>query len=210
MEPPILSLLEERDEESAANGTARMRDFLERLVESAAKATGLVVGEAEPGRYLLVMPPLPQDELQRQIDAGLDLVLARLGARWQSPHVTDLGLRDLYAQAREPWLAARGIEELVRDGKIGVVTIFCHDWVYEICTNVATENGLDVRTPLAEYLKTGRIRLAGTNAFEVDVFTNLREMAANFDPIEHLVAKLLVLGDLGEDEALASRLKRDP
>lgn len=209
MEPTVLSLLDRREEELAAHGPSYLRAFLERLVEAAAKREGLVVGEAEPGRYLLVMPPLPERTIREQIDAGLDVVLARLAERWAEPHVTDLGLRELYARAREPWLAERGMEALVRDGKLGVVTIFCHDWVYEVCAHVAGEKGLEVRTPFEEYLRTGKVRVAGRNAFEVDVFANLREMAADFDPIDHLVAKLFVLGDLGDDDTLASRLERD-
>lgn len=209
MEPTVLSLLDRREEELAAHGPSYLRAFLESLVEAAAEAQGLVVGEAEPGRYLLVMPPLPERAIREQIDAGLDVVLARLAERWPEPHVTDLGLRELYARAREPWLAERGMEDLVRDGKIGVVTIFCHDWVYEVCAHVATEKGLDVRTSYEEYLRTGRLRVAGTNAFEVDVFANLRAMAADFDPIDRLVAKLYLLGDLGDDDTLASRLSKD-
>ena len=124
-EPPVLSLLgDER-----ALDPAILRNFLERLVEASATHEGLVVGEGEPGRYLLVMPPLPEREVRAQIDAGLDLVLGRLAKNWPSPHVTDWGLKESYAKARDAWLGPHGLEELVRDGKVGVVTIFCHDWV---------------------------------------------------------------------------------
>ena len=118
-DPPLLSLLEPPPE--SPGGPEGLRAFLERLVEAAAKHEGLVVGEAEPGRYLLVMPPLAQAAMQAEIDAGLDLVLGRLGARWPSPHVTDFGLRELYAKARDRWLDPRGMESLVQEGKIGVV-----------------------------------------------------------------------------------------
>lgn len=202
-EPLVLSLLEPGS--PPAEGAA-LRAFLERLVEAAAKRGGLVVGEAEPGRYLLVMPPLEAKALQAEIDAGLDVVLRRLGERWPAPHVTDLGLRELYPTAREPWLHRQGMEPLVQGGKVGVVTIFCHDWLYAVAAQVAAEHGLRVETPFEEYLRTGRVRYAGTNAFQLDVFANVREMAANFDPIDHLVAKLLVIAAVSKDEALAAKV----
>jgi hypothetical protein len=193
-------------DERARNPTA-LRSFLETLTAAVAQDGGLVVGEAEPGRFLLVMPALGTEQVRAQIDAGLELVLARLGTRWANPHVSDFGLRELYAGAREPWLARHGIEALVQDGELGVVTIFCHDWVYETCAKVATERGLTVQSPFEEYLRTGKLRVAAKNAFQLDVFANIREMAANFDPIDHVAAKLLVLAGLGADDTLASRLR---
>lgn len=200
--PPVLSRLDG----SADAGPGALRTFLEDLVAAAAKHGGLVVGEAEPGRYMLVMPPLAQSALQAQIDAGLDVVLAHLGARWPDPHVTDFGLRELYALARERWLDRAGLAGLVQDGKVGVVTIFCHDWLYGVCRQVAEEHGMAVPTPFEEYLRTGRLRVAGTNAFQLDVFANVREMAANFDPIDHLIAKVLVLAEVRDDASLTARV----
>jgi len=203
-DPPLLSLLEPPPE--SPGGPEALRTFLERLVEAAAKHAGLVVGEAEPGRYLLVMPPLAQATMQAEIDAGLDLVLVRLGARWPSPHVTDFGLRELYAKARDRWLDRLGMEALVRDGKIGVVSVFCHDWLYALCSQVAEDHGMAVPTPFEEYLRTGRLRVTGTNAFQIDVFASVQEMAANFDPIDHLIAKVLVLAQIREDATLTARV----
>ena len=203
--PPILSLLEGANGRPVADHQA-LRAFLERLVAAAAQQGGLVVGEAEPGRYVLVMTPLAPGAMQEQIDAGLDLVLGRLGTRWASPHVSDFGLRELYGKARDRWLDRRGMEALVVEGKIGVVTIFCHDWLYGLCRQVAQDRGMAVPTPFEEYLRTGRIRVTGTNAFALDVFANAREMAANFDPIDHLIAKVLVLAEIREDAALAARV----
>ena len=202
--PPMLSLLDPPPPE--AGGPEALRIFLERLVEAAATRTGLVVGEAEPGRYLLVMPPIAQDALKEQIDAGLDVVLDRLGRRWPMPHVTDFGLRELYASTGDGWLARHGMEALVREGKVGVVTIFCHDWLYGLAAQVAGEHGLRVETPFDEYLRTGKLRVAGRTAFQIDVFANAKEMAANFHPIDHLIAKVLVLAELSRDEALAARV----
>ena len=203
--PPIVSLLEP-GETPPSGGPEVLRTFLERLVEAAAKHGGLVVGEAEPGRYLLVMPPLAQAALQDQIDAGLDLVLRRLGQRWASPHVTDFGLKELYAQARDRWLERHGMEALVQDGKVGVVTVFCHDWLYGLCRQIAEDRGMAVPTSFEEYLRTGRLRVAGTNSFQLDVFANVREMAANFYPIDHLITKVLVLSELRENASLAARI----
>ncbi|TLZ48618.1 MAG: zinc ribbon domain-containing protein [Methanobacteriota archaeon] len=201
-EPPIVSRLAS----TAEAGPDALRDFLEELVATSAKSGGLVVGEAEPGRYLLVMPPLAPKAMQAQIDAGLDVVLGRLGKRWPSPHVTDFGLKELYESARGRWLDRHGIEALVQDGKVGVVTIFCHDWLYAVCRQVATEHGLAVPTTFEEYLRTGRIRVTGTNAFAIDVFANAKEMAANFDSIDHLITKVLVVAELREDATLAARI----
>ena len=184
-----------------------LRDFLETLVESAATQKELVIGEAEPGRYVLVSPPLDTAALREQIDGAVAHVLERLGQRWPAPHVTDFGLREMYANARDPWLARRGFEALVREGKLGVVTIFCHEWVYEVCVRVAAENGMGLRSPMEEYLRTGKIRLAGKNAFQLNVFTNLQDMAANFDPIDALAARVLVLAGIRDDETLAARLR---
>lgn len=204
MPPAFLSRLE--SEEGTSGGPGALRDFLETLVARAVEAHGLVVGEAEPGRYLLVMPPLEVARMQSEIDAGLDLVLDRLGRRWSSPRVTDFGLKELYAQAREHWLAPRRMEDLVREGKIGVVTILCHDWLYGIAAQVAAENGLRVETKFEEYLRTGRLRVAARTSFEIDVFANMREMAADFYPVDHLIAKVLVLAEVGRDETLAARV----
>jgi hypothetical protein len=201
--PRVLS----RPEAGGDAGLEVLRDFLETLVESAAKQKELVIGEAEPGRYMLVSPPLDNAAMQEQIDGAVAHVLERLGQRWPAPHVTDFGLRETYANARDPWLARRGFEALVKEGKLGVVTIFCHEWVYEVCAQVAAENGLGLESPLEEYLRTGKLRLAGKNAFQLDVFTNLRDMAANFDTVDALATKVLVLVGLSEDEALAARLR---
>ena len=190
-DPPVLSLLD-------SGGAA------------AAKRPGLVVGEAEPGRYLLVMTPKGAADLKAEIDAGLDVVLARLGARWPSPHISDFGLRELYQGARDRWLARQNLEEIVENGQLGVVTIFCHDWLYALAGEVAGEQGLRVETPFEAYLETGKLRLAGTNAFQVDVFSNVREMAAEFLPIDHLVAKLLVVAAVSRDEALAAQVVGRP
>jgi len=203
-EPPLLSLLEPPPPSPGQPDALRV--FLEKLVEAAAKHGGLVVGEAEPGRYVLVMPPLGTDALKAQIDAGLDLVLGRLGKRWRDPRVTDFGLRELYARTRDKWLAPRGMESLVAEGKVGVVTIFCHDWVYALAAQVAHEHGLRVETSLEEYLKAGRIQVAGRTTFQIDVFANLQEMAANFLPIDHVIAKLLVIAELSRDESLSKRV----
>ncbi len=200
-EPFLLSRLE-----SAEAGGDAIRSFLETMVESAATRAELVVGEAEPGRYLLVSPPLAADVMKEQIDAGVALALDRLGRRWPDPHVSDFGLRELYPQAREPWLARGGFEDLVKDGKLGVVTVFCHEWVYEVCATVARSSGLEVRSPFPEYLRTGRIGVAGKTPFAIDVFANLREMAADFLPVDHLIAKVLVLGEIGGDAGLAARV----
>ncbi len=201
---PVLSLLDAPD---ASPGPERLRDFLEKLVAAAAERKGLVVGEAEPGRYLLVMPPLSVEAMQAEIDAGLDLVLARLGERWVSPRVTDFGLKELYAAAKDRWLDRHGMEALVQEGKIGVVTIFCHDWLYSIVGQVAREHGMAVQTTFEEYLRTGRVRLAGRNAFQLDVFANVREMTANFNTIDHLITKVLVLAEIGKDERLAAQIE---
>lgn len=199
----MISLLESTD---ASPGPGRIRDFLETLVAAAAQRRGLVVGEAEPGRYLLVMMPLAREAMEAEINAALDLVLKRLGTRWASPHVTDFGLKELYRDAKGRWLDRHGIEALVADGRIGVVTIFCHDWLYGIVAQVAREHGLAVQTPFEEYLRTGRVRLAGTNSFQLDVFANVREMAANFDTVDHLITKVLVLAEVGKDARLAARI----
>ncbi len=201
--PRILS----RHDPGGDAGLEVLRDFLETLVESAATQKELVIGEAEPGRYVLVSPPLADAAMREQIDGAVAHVLDRLGQRWPAPHVTDFGLRETYANARNPWLARRGFEALVKEGKLGVVTIFCHEWVYEVCAQVAGENGLGLESPLEEYLRTGKLRLAGKNAFQLEVFTNLRDMAANFDTIDALATKVLVLVGLSEDEALAARLR---
>jgi len=188
-------------------GPETLREFLEKLVARSATARALVIGEAEEGRYLLVSPPLANDALKEQIDGGVALVLERLGRRWPQPHVTDFGLREMYESAREPWMVRRGFEDLVREGKVGVVTIFCHEWVYEVCAQVAAENGVGLQSPLEEYVRTGKIRLAGKNAFQLNVFTNLRDMAANFDPIDTLAVRVIVLAGLRDDETLAARLR---
>jgi len=184
-----------------------LREFLETLVKSGATQAELVIGEAEPGRYVLVSPPLDAAAMREQIDGAVAHVLERLAQRWRAPHVSDFGLRELYATARDPWLARRGFETLVKDGKIGVVTIFCHEWVYEVCAQVAAENGVGLQSPLEEYVRTGKIRLAGKNAFQLNVFTNLRDMAANFDPIDTLAVRVIVLAGLRDDETLAARLR---
>ena len=184
-----------------------LREFLEALVKSVATQAELVIGEAEPGRYVLVSPPLDAAAMREQIDGAVAHVLERLAQRWPAPHVSDFGLRELYATARDPWLARRGFETLVKDGKIGVVTIFCHEWVYEVCAQVAAENGVGLQSPLEEYIRTGKIRLAGKNAFQLNVFTNLRDMAANFDPIDTLAVRVIVLAGLRDDETLAARLR---
>jgi hypothetical protein len=202
-EPPVLSLLGTPD---ASPGPERIRDFLETLVAAAVDRKGLVVGEAEPGRYVLVMPPLSADAMQREINAGLDVVLARLEARWPGARVTDFGLRELYPGSRDRWLSRHGMEPLVVEGKIGVVTIFCHDWLYGIVTQVAEEHGLAVRTRMEEYLKTGLVRLAGRTAFQLDIFANVREMAASFGTIDHLITKVLVLAAVGKDTGLAAKI----
>ena len=75
-----------------------------------------------------------------------------------------------------------------------------------MCEQVAHERGLAVQSPFEEYLRTGKFRVAGTNAFQIDVFANLQELVANFDPIDHLVAKLLLLADLSVDETLAAKV----
>ena len=163
------------------SGPDALRDFLEELVAAVAKAGSLVLGEAEPGRYVLVMPAAAQPEMQAQIDGALDVVLGRLGERWPQPHVTDFGLKELYAKARNPWL-------------------------YGICRQIAEDHGMAVPTTFEEYLRTGRVRVTGMNAFAIDVFANAREMAANFDPIDHLIAKLLVLAEIKEDATLMGRV----
>lgn len=201
--PHFLSLRTD-DEEP---GPEALRDFLETLVSVSAKRAEMVIGEAEDGRYLLVSPPLEDDQLKEQIDASVAHVLTKLGEHWPNPHVTDFGLREMYVHARDPWLARRGFEPLVKQGKVGVVTVFCHEWVYEVCQRIASENGLAVDTPLEDYLQTGKLRVAGTNSFQIDVFANLRDMAANFDPIEALVTKVLVLAAVSSDPTLAARLR---
>ena len=208
-EPPVLSLLQP-GAAPTAGGPAVLRALLKRCTEVAATRKALVVGEAEPGRYLLVMPPLPEAALKREIDGGLDLVLARLGVRWPSPHVSDFGLRELYKGTKDRWLRRHNMETLVQAGQLGVVTIFCHDWLYAIAGEVAGEHGLRVETPFEEYLRTGKVRLRGTNAFALDVFANVREMAANFYPIDHLVAKLLVVAAASRDETLAAQIAGRP
>ena len=200
--PFVISRLDSGGE----SGPEVLRDFLEKMVEASATRGELIVGEAEPGRYLLVSPPLDAATMKGQIDAGVALVIDRLAQRWPDPHVTDFGLKEMYAKAKQPWLAERGFEELVKDGKLGVVTIFCHEWVYDVCARVARDQGLDVRTNFGEYLKTGRVAVAAMNAFAIDVFTNLREMAADFYPVDHLVAKVLVLGAVGGDTTLAAHI----
>jgi len=190
-------------------GPETLRELLEKLLARSATDAALVIGEAEDGRYVLVSPPLANDALKEQIDGGVALVLERLGGRWPQPHVTDFGLREMYANAREPWMARRGFEDLVKDGKVGVVTIFCHEWVYEVCARVASEAGAELRSPFEEYLRTGKLRLAGRNAFQLDVFRNLRDMAANFDAIEDLATRVIVLVGLRDDETLAARLRGD-
>jgi hypothetical protein len=202
--PLVLSLLG-GDENP---GPDALRDFLERLVSESATRAQIVIGEAEPGRHILVSPPLEPATMKEQIDETVALALAKLGERFPDPHVTDFGLRELYAQAREPWLARRGFETLVKQGKLGVVTIFCHEWVYDVCRRVADENSLAVQTSLEDYIRDGKFRVAGTNKFQLDVFANLREMAANFDPIEVLVTKVLVLSAVSGDKTLAARLRR--
>lgn len=201
--PPIVSRVDAEGEP----GPEALREFLETLVSESAARAQLVVGEAEPGRYLLVSPPLAPATMKEQIDHAVALVLENLGKRWPNPHVTDFGLREMYAHAREPWLARRGFEGLVKEGKLGVVTIFCHEWVYDVCRRVADENGLAVQTSLEEYVRHGKVRVAGTNAFQLDVFGNLREMAANFDPIDVLATKVLVLAAVSGDATLAARLR---
>ena len=208
-DPPVLSLLESGGE-AAAPGRWALRALLERCAEVAAKRPGLVVGEAEPGRYLLVMIPKDEAGLKAEIDAGVDLVLARLGIRWPSPHISHFGLREEYKGARERWLRRNNMETLVQNGQLGVVTIFCHDWIYSIAGEVAGEHGLRVDTPFQAYLETGKLRLAGTNAFQVDVLANVREMAAEFLPIDHLVAKLLVVAAVSKDETLAAKVAGRP
>ncbi len=208
-DPPVLSLLG-TGAEADAPGRSALRALLERCAEVAAKRPGLVVGEAEPGRYLLVMVPKEEAALKAEIDAGVDLVLARLGVRWPSPHISHFGLREEYKGARDRWLRRHNMETLVQNGQLGVVTIFCHDWIYSIAGEVAGEHGLRVETPFASYLETGKVRLAGTNAFQVDVFSNVREMAAEFLPIDHLVAKLLVVAAVSKDEALAAKVVGRP
>ena len=202
-EPLVLSLL---DAEDPSPEPTRLREFLERLVASAAERRGLVVGEAEPGRYVLVMPALPPEGMKAQIDAALDLVLVRLGRRWPSPHVTDFGLRELYERGRDRWLDGLGLEVLVAEGKVGVVTVFCHEWLYGIATQVAAEAGLRVDTNFEEYARTGKVRVAGRTSFQLDVFANATEMAGSFLSVDHLIAKLLVLGELSRDDRLAARV----
>lgn len=201
--PLILSL----DDGDAQLGPESLRGFLERLVTESAKRAQTLIGDAEPGRQILVSPPMRDAEMRGQIDAAVALVVEKFGERWPSPHVTDFGLREMYAHAREPWLARRGLEALVMEGKMGVVTIFCHEWVHEVCRRVALENGLSVETSIGDYIRTGKIRVASTNAFRIDVFANLQAMAANFDPIDTLATKVLVLAAVSGDETLAARLR---
>jgi hypothetical protein len=191
-------------------GPEALRDFLEALVSESATRADLVIGEADPGRYVLVSPPMEPAALKGRIDAAIEVVVERFGRRWPAPHVTDLGLRELYADAREPWIAPRGFEALVKDGKLGVVTIFCHEWVYELCAQIAGENGFALRSSLDDYLATGKLRVAGTNTFRLDVFSNLRDLAANFDPIDVLAARILVLAGLKDDPQLAGRTQGKP
>ena len=94
----------------------------------------------------------------------------------------------------------------MQDGKVGVVTVFCHDWLYGLCREVAEDRAMSVPTPFEDYLRTGRIRVAGTNSFQLDVFANVREMAANFYPIDHLIAKVLLIAELREDATLVSQI----
>ena len=202
-EPPVLSLLDAPD---ASPGPERLREFLETLVAAAVERKGLVVGHAEPGRYVLVMPPSTREAMEADINEGLDVVLARLEARWRGARVTDFGLRELYAGSTDRWLERRNMEALVEDGKIGVVTIVCHDWIYGLVAQVAREHGLAVETSFEEYLKAGRVSLAGRTKFSVDVFANIREMAAGFTTIDHLITKVLVLAEVGRDERLAARV----
>ena len=191
-----------------APGPDAVRDFLEKLVSESATRGELVIGEADPGRYVLVSPPLALPALKAQIDAAIAVVLERLGRRWPGSHVTDFGLRELYPEARRQWLAGLGFEALVKDGKVGVVTIFCHEWVHELCASVAVENGLAAPTSFLEYLATGKIRVTGTNAFQFDVFANLRDVAANFDLIDALAAKLMIIAVLSDDATLRARLNQ--
>src|SRR3989442_9930777 len=93
-----------------------------------------------------------------------------------------------------------------RGGKAGVVTTRCHDWLYGVCRQIAEDHGMAVPTTFEEYLRTGRVRVTGANAFAIDVFANAREMATNFDSIDHLIAKILVLAEIKEDATLLGRV----
>lgn len=201
--PPILTLRVG----DAQLGPDVLREFLEKLVSESATRAQTLIGEAEPGRRILVSPPMEEAAIKAQIDGAIAIIIEKFAEQWPAPHVTDFGLREMYEHARDPWLARRGLEVLVKEGKLGVVTIFCHEWVYEVCRQIAAENGLKVQTSLADYLRTGKIRVAGMNAFQIDVFANLRDMAANFDPIDALVTKVLVLAAVSGDDTLATRLR---
>src|SRR3972149_7273158 len=106
--------------------------------------------------------------MKAQIDAALALVRDRLGRRWPSPRVTGFGRRELYETGRDRWLDGLGLEVLVAEGKVGVVTVFCHEWLYGIATQVAAEAGLRVDTNFEEDARAGKGRVAGGGAFQLD------------------------------------------
>src|SRR3989304_4897783 len=69
----------------------------------------------------------------------------------------------------------------------------------------AAGGGLRVDTNFEEYARTGKVRVAGRTSFQLDVFANATEMAGSFLSVDHLIAKLLVLGELSRDDRLAAR-----